>query len=126
MNPSAHCQHLYKHHPSPWDVWSTAAALTVNQAVARLQVADDADGRDGKHAAQAEDVAAEAVVNACDVFSQPHVVEGGEDGERVEADAAEEVDHGQVDAQQLRAHHLFSPAVTDHQNQPIAQKGEQN
>lgn len=54
------------------------------------------------------------------------MVKGGHDGERVEADAAEEVDHGQVDAQQLRAHHLPPPAVTDDQNQPIAQNREQN
>ncbi len=110
----------FKRDRSPW------AALTVRQAVACLQVAEDADGGDGEHAAQAEDVAAEAVVNARDVFSQPRVVEGGQDGERVEADAAEEVDHGQVDAEQLRAHHLLPPAVTDHQNQPIAQNREQN
>lgn len=100
--------------------------LTVKQAVACLQVADDADGGDGEHAAQAEDVAAEAVVNARDVASQPRVAEGGQDGERVEADAAEEVDHGQVDAEQLRAHHLLPPAVTNHQNQPISQDREQN
>lgn len=98
--------------------------LTVNQTVARLQVAEDTDGGDGEHAAQAEDVAAEAVVNAGDVFPQPRVVEGRQDGERVEADAAEKVDHGQVDAQQLRAHHLLPPAVTDHQNQPVAQDRE--
>lgn len=54
------------------------------------------------------------------------MVEGRQDGERVETDAAQEVDHGQVDAQQLRAHHLLPPAVADHQNQPIAQNGEQN
>ena len=54
------------------------------------------------------------------------MVEGGHDGERVEADAAEEVHHGQVDAQQLGAHHLLAPAVTDDQDQPVAQDGEQN
>lgn len=32
--------------------------LTINQAVAGLQVADDADGSDGEHAAQAKNVAA--------------------------------------------------------------------
>lgn len=100
--------------------------LTVYQAVAGLHVADDADSSDGEHAAQAKDVAAQAVVNARDVFPQPGVVEGGQDGERVETDAAEEVDDGQVDAQQLRAHHLLPPAVTDHQNQPIAHNGEEN
>lgn len=102
------------------------APLTVNHAVAGLQVADDADGGDGEHAAQAEDEAAESVVDAGDVLSQPGVVEGGQDGERVEADAAQEVHHGQVDAQQLRAHHLLPPAITDHQNQPIAQNREQD
>lgn len=96
-------------------------ALTINQAVARLQVADDADGGDGEHAAQAKNEAAKSVVNTRDVFSQPGVVKGGRNGERVEADAAEEVNYGQVDTQQLRAHHLLPPAVTDHQNQPIAQ-----
>lgn len=100
--------------------------LTVNQAVAGLQVADDADGGDGKHAAQAEDEAAEAVVDAGDVFPQPGVVEGWDDGERVEADAAQEVNHGQVNTQQLGAHHFLSPAVTDHQNQAVAQNWEQN
>lgn len=94
--------------------------------MAGLQVADHADGGDGEHATQAKDVAAEAVINTCDVFSQPTVVERGQDGERVEADAAEEVDHGQVDAQQLWAHHLLPPAVTNHQNQPISQNREQN
>lgn len=100
--------------------------LTVNQAVAGLQVADDADGCDGEHAAQAEDVAAQAVVDAGDVLPQPGVVEGRHDGERVEADAAQEVHHGQVDAQQLRAHHLLPPAVADDQDQPVAQNREQN
>lgn len=94
--------------------------------MAGLQVADDADGSDGEHATQAKNVAAEAVVDARDVFSQPSVMEGGQDGERVETDAAEEVDHSQVDAQQLRTHHLLPPAVTDHQNQPIAQNREHN
>ena len=96
------------------------------QAVAGLQVARDADGGDGEHAAQSEDEAAEAVVDARGVPPQPPVVERGHGGERVEADAAEEVDHGQVDAQQLRAHHLLPPAVTDDQDQPIAQNREQN
>lgn len=54
------------------------------------------------------------------------MAEGRQDGEWVEADAAQEVDHGQVDTQQLRAYHLLPPAVTDHQNQPIAQNREQN
>lgn len=103
-----------------------AEALTINQAVAGLQVADDADGGDGEHAAQAKDVAAQAVVDAGDVFPQPGVVEGGHDGERVEADAAQEVHHSEVDAQQLGAHHLLPPAVTDDQDQPVAQNREQN
>lgn len=100
--------------------------LTVGQVVARLHVADDADGGDGEHAAQAEDVAAEAVVDAGDVLPQPGVVEGRHDGQRVEEDAAQEVHHGQVDAQQLRAHHLIPAAVTDHQHQPIAQDREED
>lgn len=100
--------------------------LTVNQAVAHFQVTDDADGSDGKHAAQAKDEATEAVVHARDVFSQPGMMKGGHDGERVEKDAAEEVNHGQVDAQQLRPHHLLPPPVTDHQDQPVAQNREQN
>lgn len=54
------------------------------------------------------------------------MAEGGQNGERVETDAAEEVDHSQVDAQQLRAQHLLPPAVTDHQNQPVAQNREHN
>lgn len=53
-------------------------------------------------------------------------MERGQDGERVEADAAQEVHHGQVDAQQLRARHLLPPAVTDDQNQAIPQNREQN
>lgn len=100
--------------------------LTVNQAVAGLHVADDADCSDGEHAAQAEDVAAQAVVDAGDLPTQPGVVEGGHDGERVEADAAQEVHHGQVDAQQLGAHHLLPPAVTDDQDQPVPHDREQN
>lgn len=113
---------LFKH----LDKWWITTGLTVNQAVARFQVADDADGSDGEHAAQAKDEAAEAVVYTRDVFSQPGVMKRGHDGERVEADAAEEVNHGQVDAQHLRPHHLLPPAVTDHQNQPIAQNREKN
>lgn len=100
--------------------------LTVNQAVAGLQVAEDADGGDGEHAAEAEDEAAEAVVNAGGALAHPGVVEGGEDGERVEADAAEEVHRGQVDAQQLRAHQLPPAVVADDQNQPVTQDGQQN
>lgn len=100
--------------------------LTVKQAVAGLQVAEDADGGDGEHAAQAEDEAAEAVVDAGDALSHPGVVEGGEDGERVEADAAEEVHQGQVDAQQLGADHLPPALVADDQNQPVTQDGQQN
>lgn len=115
--------HLHPHPPTNQSTTTTTAS-TVNQAVARLQVADDADAGDGEHAAQAEDVAAEAVVDAGGVFSQPRVVEGGQDGERVEEDAAEEVHHGQVDAQQLRVQHLLPPAVANHQNKPIAQDGE--
>lgn len=98
----------------------------MSQTVAGLQVADDAYGGDGEHAAQAEDVAAEAVVNAGDVPSQPHVVERGHDGERVKADAAEEVHHSQVDAQQLRARHLLPLAVADDQHQPISHDRQQN
>lgn len=98
----------------------------MSQTVAGLQVADDADGGDGEHAAQAEDVAAESVVNAGDVSSQPHVMERGHNGEWVKADTAEEVHHSQVDAQQLRARHLLSLAVTDDQHQSISQNREQN
>lgn len=97
-----------------------------NLTVAGLQVAEDADGGDGEHAAQAEDEAAEAVVNAGDALAHPCVAEGGEDGERVEADAAEEVHRGQVDAQQLRADQLPPAVVADDQNQPITQEGQQN
>lgn len=122
-----HCQSgVCLHHWSPTKKQKAEKPLTVNQAVAGLQVADDADGGDGEHAAQAEDEAAEAVVDAGDVFPQPGVVEGRHDGERVEADAAQEVDHGQVNAQQLGAHHFLPPAVTDHQNQAVAQNWEQN
>lgn len=85
--------------------------LTVRQAAADLQVAAGADGGDGEHAAQAEGVATQTIVNTGDVFSQPRVVEGGQDGERVEADAAEEVHYGQIDAQQLRTNHLLPPSV---------------
>lgn len=73
--------------------------LTVHQAVAGLYIADDANCSDGKHAAEAEDVAAQAVVDAGDLSPQPGVVEGGQDGQRVKADAAQKVHHGQVDAQ---------------------------
>lgn len=110
--------------PGPQPISDTA--LTISPAVAHLQVAGDADGGDGEHAAQAKGKAAKSVVNASDVLSKPGVVKGGRNGEWVEADAAEEVDHGQVDAQQLRAHHLLPPAVTDHENQPIAHNWEQN
>lgn len=85
----------------PGHVFPAMSNLTINQAVAGLQVAENADGGDGEHAAQAEDEAAEAIVNAGGALAHPGVVEGGEDGERVEADAAEEVHRGQVDAQQL-------------------------
>lgn len=115
--------HFCKH---PGHVFPAKPDLTVNYAVAGLQVAEDADGGDGEHAAQAEDVAAEPVVNTGGALSHPGVVEGREDGERVEADAAEEVHHGQVDAQQLRANHLPPAVVADDQNEPVAQDGQQN
>lgn len=112
--------------PLPGHAFPAMSNLTVNQAVAGLQVAEDADGGDGEHAAQAEDEAAEAVVNAGGALAHPGVVEGGEDGERVEADAAEEVHRRQVDAQQLRADQPPPAVVADDQNQPVTQHGQQN
>lgn len=94
--------------------------------MADLQVAEDADGGDGEHAAQAEEVASETVVSAGGAPSQPGMVERGGDGERVEQDAAEKVRQGQVDAQHIRANHLAPVAVRDEQNQPVPQDGEQN
>lgn len=116
-----HFHVLYKSSNVFHPFWDTTKKLTVNQAVAGLHVANDANRGDGEHAAQAEDVAAQAVVDAGEISPQPGVVEGGHDGEWVEADAAQEVHHGQVDAQQLGAHHLLPPAVADDQDQPVAQ-----
>lgn len=107
-------------------MYETTKKLTVNQAVAGFHVANDANCGYGEHAAQAEDVAAQAVVDAGDISPQPGVVEGGHDGEWVEADTAQEVHRGQVDTQQLGAHHLLPPAITDNQDQPVAQNREQN
>lgn len=66
-----------------------------------LQVAESADGGDGEHAAQAEDVASKTVVSAGGAPTQPDVVERGGDGEWVEEEAAEEVHQSQVDTQHL-------------------------
>lgn len=82
-------------------IYLIKSALTVVKAVADLHVAHYADGSDCEHAAQSKDVAAKAIVNTGDILSQPGVVEGRHDGQGVEADAAQEVHHGQVDAQQL-------------------------
>lgn len=92
--------------------------------MADLQVAEAADDGDGEHAAQAQDEASETVVNAGDPPSQPGVVERGEDGERVEQDAAEEVQQGQVDAQHVRATYIAPAAVRDEQDQPVPRDGQ--
>lgn len=69
--------------------------------MADLQVAESADGSDGEHAAQAEDVASQTIVSAGGAPAQPDVVERRKDGERVEEDAAEEVHQSKVDTQHL-------------------------
>lgn len=94
--------------------------------MADLQVAEAAHGGDGEHAAQAEDGVSETVVSAGAAPSQPDVLEGGGDGERVQQDAAEEVGQGQVDAQHLPANDLGPGAVRDEQNQPVPQDGQHN
>lgn len=81
--------------------------LTVKGVVADLQVAEAADGGDGEHAAQAEDMVSETVVGAGGAASLPGMLEVGGDGDRVEQDAAGEVSQSQVDVQHHGGTHPF-------------------
>lgn len=94
--------------------------------MAGLYVAYDANGGDSEHATQAKDVAAQPIVDAGDVAAHPGVSEGGDDRQRVEAHAAQEVHKRQVDTQQLRTHHLTPASVRGDQDHPIAQTRQQN